>query len=198
MRYEFGKNWSDFVVSSFSEDKLKNASSHMLGFLGSSSLEGKRFLDIGCGSGIHSLAAFLAGAESVTSFDFDGKSVEATKSIRNLYGDPKNWTVLEGSILDTKFISQLGQYDIVYSWGVLHHTGDMWTAIKAAHGLMNKNALFYIVLYSKEVFVNPSPEYWLKLKRKYKKCIRNKEFLLIRIRLLRLVYLRKYLHKEIL
>jgi len=170
MRYEFGKNWSDFLTSNFSDEKVKNAGAHMLRFLGTPNLKDLRFLDIGCGSGIHSLAALLAGAESVTSFDFDKNSVDAAKSIKKIYGEPENWTILEGSILDPTFTKQLERYDIVYSWGVLHHTGDMWAAIEAAHALMKKDSLFYIALYSKEVFVNPSPEYWIDLKQRYNQC----------------------------
>ena len=95
------------MSSTFEEEKVKKASDHMLRFLGIKTLKGLNFVDIGCGSGIHSLAAVLAGAESVTSFDFDKDSVEATKSLRKLYGTPENWKVLHGSILDSDFVGQL-------------------------------------------------------------------------------------------
>ena len=68
-----------------------------------------------------------------------------------MYGNPKNWEISQGSILDPAFVRKLGHYDIVYSWGVLHHTGDMWNAVRAARTLMKQNSIFYIALYGKKI-----------------------------------------------
>lgn len=167
MRYEFGENWSDFIASNFNENKVEHARSHMLNFIGIKDLKGLKFLDIGCGSGLHSLAALQAEADCVTSFDIDKNAVDSAKSIKKKYGEPENWTILEGSILDPDFTSKLREYDVIYSWGVLHHTGNMWAAIESARNLMKKNSLLYLALYSSEACVNPKPEYWLDFKRRY-------------------------------
>ncbi len=167
MRYEFGKNWSEFVQQNFTQERVKIAQECLLGFLKLSDLRGKTFLDVGCGSGIHSLAAHRAGAKSILSFDYDPDSVTTTKHIRELEGAPSNWEVLQGSVLDRSFIDKFGHADVVYSWGVLHHTGAMWDAIRNAASLMNRDGVLYIALYTKDVCLNPSPDYWLSIKQKY-------------------------------
>ena len=167
MRFGFGKNWEAYVDSSFSEERAEIARRHLLAFLKLDNLEGKSFLDIGCGSGLHSLAAWRSGAASVTSFDYDISSVTTSQKLHRMVGGPSNWTIVQGSVLDRPFMDGLSQVDIVYSWGVLHHTGELWNAIENAARRVNSNGVFYIALYSKEVYVNPSAEYWLGVKRAY-------------------------------
>jgi SAM-dependent methyltransferase len=162
--FSFGKNWSRFVAEHFSEDRLEAARGHLTSFLEMPSLAGKSFLDIGCGSGLHSLAAFDAGVQKLVSFDVDEFSVETTARLRKLRGDPAHWTVLRGSILDLAFVGALEPADIVYSWGVLHHTGQMWRAIENAASLLNgPDALFYIGLY----VTTPLSGYWIDVKKRY-------------------------------
>ena len=162
--FSFGKNWAQFVAERFSDERVRIAREHLTGFLDTSSLAGKSFVDIGCGSGLHSLAAFDAGVEKLVSFDLDAASVETTTRLRKLRGDPANWTVLRGSVLDDAFLRTIEPADIVYSWGVLHHTGRMWQAIEnAATLLKGPDALFYIALY----VTTPLSGYWLEVKKRY-------------------------------
>src|SRR5215831_11278680 len=106
--------------------------SQLKSFLRVHDLRGKTFLDIGSGSGMHSLAALRLGADRIFSFDYDENSVMSTARLRDSAGSPAKWTVEVGSVLDERFIRTLDQFDIVYSWGVLHHTGDMWPAVRNA------------------------------------------------------------------
>lgn len=161
--FSFGKNWSDFIEKHFSEERVKISQKHILKFLKMDNLKNKYFLDIGCGSGLQSLSAFLSGAEKIVSLDVDKFSVKTCKEIKNRYKNPENWSVLNGSILDDEFISKIEKADIVYSWGVLHHTGDMWNAIKNASKLIRDNGLFYIALYTTDY----KSKYWLEIKKKY-------------------------------
>jgi len=169
MRYEFGKNWQSFNKSSFSEERLNIAAESILSFVHLDTLNGQTFLDIGSGSGIQSLAAHKAGAEKIFSFDYDINSVEATRSLWRLSGRPKNWSICQGSVLDAKFIQSLGEFDIVYSWGVLHHTGKIWDALNNSRIPLKKDGILYVSLYSKEAYQNPPPEYWLNVKQNYNK-----------------------------
>lgn len=162
--FSFGKNWKDFIEFNFTEERIEIAKKHILNFIGLNNLNDKSFLDIGCGSGLHSFAAYLAGAKNILSFDLDIQSVKTTQKLKEKAGNPGNWTILNGSILDENFISKIERADIVYSWGVLHHTGNMWKAIENASKLLkDKNSLFYIALYT----TTNKSDYWIKIKKKY-------------------------------
>lgn len=151
------------MKQNFNEERVMIAQKHLLAFLELNDLQNKYFLDVGCGSGIHSLAALKAGAQKIVSFDVDPEAVKTTEKLRETYGKPIHWQVCHGSILDNNFINSLLPADIVYSWGVLHHTGDMWDALRNTVSLMKEDGLLYIALYT----TDPRSNYWLKIKKKY-------------------------------
>lgn len=161
--FSFGKNWAAFIERHFSEERVRIARQRLLEFLELPNLAGRSFLDIGCGSGLSSLAAWEAGAAQVVSFDVDPDSVRTTERVRQMRGAPGNWRVLEGSVLDRGFLATLEPADIVYSWGVLHHTGRMWEAVRNAAGCVKPGGLFFIALY----LTTPRSAYWLELKKRY-------------------------------
>lgn len=128
------------------DDRVRLAESSLREMLGVKNMEGKRFLDIGSGSGLFSLAARRMGAK-VHSFDYDPQSVACTAELRRrFFPDDSDWVVAQGSALDTRYLSTLGIFDIVYSWGVLHHTDAMWlgieNAINRVAGGGNSSSLF--------------------------------------------------------
>lgn len=166
-RFEFGRNWRQFIERHYSQEAVDASQSRILAFLKRGDLRGLRVIDIGCGSGIHSMAMFQAGAASVHSFDYDPTSIEATTMVRQKAGDPPQWTVEQGSVLDEAYMRRLPTYDLVYSWGVLHHTGDVWKAIELAAERVRPGGQFYIALYSADVHKDPTPEFWLDVKRTY-------------------------------
>jgi SAM-dependent methyltransferase len=167
MRFGFGKNWGRFIKKHFSEERIENSRQHLLNFLQMSDLHGKSFLDIGCGSGLHSFAALRAGASKILSFDYDPVSVKTTLKLKGYAGHPVQWQVMQGSILEDAFLRTLEPADIVYSWGVLHHTGNMWMAMDNAARLIKPGGLFYVALYDFDICENPPPEFWLEVKCKY-------------------------------
>ena len=146
-RFEFGENWKIFLTK-INESRIKEAEISFKAMLKLENLEGKSFLDIGSGSGLSSLVAKNLGA-AVCSFDFDDSSVWCTKELKSrYYPDDLNWEVKQGSALNTKFLDSLGKFDIVYSWGVLHHTGEMWLAIENSLNLVKESGLFFIAIYN--------------------------------------------------
>jgi len=167
MRYGFGKNWAEFIEKRFSEQIIEDSKRHLARVLRRDSLKGMSFLDIGCGSGLHSIAALRLGADSVYAFDYDKDSVATAKKIREMTGGHANWYIEQGSVLDADYMARLPKSDIVYSWGVLHHTGSMWESVRNAGIPMKPTSDFYIALYSSDNYVDPTPEYWIALKREY-------------------------------
>jgi 2-polyprenyl-3-methyl-5-hydroxy-6-metoxy-1,4-benzoquinol methylase len=163
LRFGFGKNWSAFL-SLLDEERINQARLSIDLMLGEGSLAGKTFLDIGSGSGLFSLAARQRGAK-VYSFDYDPDSVACTKSLRDKFfaGDP-DWKVEQGSVLDKSYLSTLGQFDIVYSWGVLHHTGSMWEAIENACRLVAPKGKLFIALYNDQKGLS---KFWIEVKKIY-------------------------------
>lgn len=161
--FSFGRNWQSFVDHHLTPERLEISRRCLLDFLGREDLRGSTFLDVGCGSGLSSLAAFDAGAERVLSFDVDPFSVATTRKLREMRGDPEHWRVLRGSVLDEGFLSGLEPAELVYSWGVLHHTGSMWRAIENASRLIGPGGVFFIALYTTDA----DSAYWLEVKKRY-------------------------------
>jgi len=162
-RYAFGENWKDYLTK-MDQTRLETAKKSLQTFLGD--IKGKTFLDIGCGSGLFSLAAYFMGASKIYSFDFDKNSVECTLTLWEKENKPKNWAVVHGSVLDNKFIKKIPKYNLVYSWGVLHHTGKMYKSIQKAASLVKTNGLFYISIYNKTRGMFGS-KFWLSFKKFY-------------------------------
>jgi 2-polyprenyl-6-hydroxyphenyl methylase/3-demethylubiquinone-9 3-methyltransferase len=122
-RFQFGENWTRFL-SLVDEERITQAADRLSEMLGD--IRGKSFLDVGSGSGIHSLAALRLGATRIVSFDYDTKSVACTAELKRRFAPGADWRVESGSALDENYLRSLGRFDIVYAWGVLHHTGAMW------------------------------------------------------------------------
>jgi len=163
MRFAFGENWSKYL-DNLNNERIKEAESSIKEFIGLDTLAAKKFLDIGSGSGLFSLAAKRMGA-SVTSFDYDADSVKCTQSLKDkFFPTDEDWTISEGSILDTKFVASLGKYDLVYSWGVLHHTGDMKLAFENTSSLLKKDGILVIAIYNTQNFFTP---FWKIVKKTY-------------------------------
>lgn len=162
-RFEFGRNWSQFL-SVLSPERIAEAEDSLKDMLEIPDLEGKTFLDVGCGSGLFSLAAHNLGAE-VFSFDFDPQSVACALELRRRFGgESSRWKVEEGSALDTEYMRSLGTFDVVYSWGVLHHTGDMWKGLDNVWPLVAPDGKLFIAIYND---TGTQAERWRSLKKTY-------------------------------
>ncbi|WP_422770206.1 class I SAM-dependent methyltransferase [Plantactinospora sp. WMMC1484] len=161
-RFGFGANWKSFVQV-MDDDRIASATASLTRALAVPDLAGRSFLDIGCGSGLFSLAAHRLGA-TVHSFDFDPDSVAATTALRQRYAADGDWTVEQGSILDRAYAARLGHFDVVYSWGVLHHTGDMWKALAAAVDLTRPGGRLFVAIYNDQ---GPASRVWRWVKRRY-------------------------------
>jgi 2-polyprenyl-3-methyl-5-hydroxy-6-metoxy-1,4-benzoquinol methylase len=161
-RFAFGANWKSFV-DLVDDTRIEAACRSLAEALNVTDLSSRTFLDIGCGSGLFSLAAHRLGA-SVRSFDFDPDSVAATAGLRRQLAPDSDWTIDQGSILDERYVAKLGSFDVVYSWGVLHHTGDLWRAVEIAARLVRPGGMLFVSIYNDQGFASRQ---WRRVKRHY-------------------------------
>jgi len=162
-RFKFGENWAHFILL-LDDERIHAAEVSLKEMLGIESLEGKRFIDIGSGSGLFSLAARRLGAK-VHSFDYDSQSVACTLELKRRYFPADaDWTIEEASVLDREYLKSNGTYDIVYSWGVLHHTGRMWEALGNVAELVRPNGKLFIAIYNDQ---GAASKFWKAVKRVY-------------------------------
>ncbi|HRX79823.1 MAG: methyltransferase domain-containing protein [Planctomycetaceae bacterium] len=163
LRFAFGKNWLAFLAQ-LDDQRIADAEASIRQLFEVDQLQGRRFLDAGCGSGLFSLAARRLGA-TVVSFDYDPESVACTQELKRRYApDDDGWTIGRGSVLDRDFLVSLGQFDFVYSWGVLHHTGAMWEAIGQIRSNVANGGYLCLSIYNDQ---GRSSERWSKIKRLY-------------------------------
>lgn len=166
-RFNFGANWSRFV-SDIDAHSIDQAEASLRDMLEVENLRDKSFVDIGSGSGLFSLAAKRLGAR-VLSFDYDPRSVACTRSLlRQHFGGDPGWRVVPGSVLDREFLDRIGQFDIVYSWGVLHHTGRMWEGLNNAALLVKPGGSLFVAIYNHQPIAS---RYWSFVKRTYNKSV---------------------------
>ena len=173
-RFGFGANWTRFLKS-LNDDRICMAQNSLKQMLEIDDLSGKTFLDVGSGSGLFSLAARRLSA-TVHSFDYDIQSVACTAELKRRYfPDDSRWIVEQGSVLDSEYLQHLGQYDVVYSWGVLHHTGAMWQALGNVAPVVSRSGRLFIAIYNDQ---GHKSRRWAWVKRNYNERPWSRPFLL--------------------
>lgn len=162
-RFQFGANWQSFL-NTLDDTRIEGAQRRFIEMAELDTLEGMRFVDVGCGSGLHSLVARRLGAQ-VHAFDYDAQSVAASQEIRRRYApDDPDWHIEQGSVLDEQYLASLGTFDVVYSWGVLHHTGAMWQALENVIPLVKPGGMLFIGIYNDQ---GKQSQRWRAIKRFY-------------------------------
>lgn len=149
-RFAFGENWQRFSEL-IDTDHIEEAKASLQRFFGATGLEGVRFLDIGCGSGLFSLAALELGAADVLAVDLDPNSVATARNVLTRFAAGRSWQCRQADVFSMS-ADAYGQFDVVYSWGVLHHTGDMYRAIEHALELVRPGGRALLAFYGRTPF----------------------------------------------
>ncbi|HJN37748.1 MAG TPA: class I SAM-dependent methyltransferase [Gammaproteobacteria bacterium] len=161
--YKFGENWKDFSTQ-INNARIEAAQQGLIKLFGPEGLSGKTFLDIGCGSGLSTLAAILLGAKKVVSIDIDEVSVATTTRLLQHYKVSNKAHVETLSVFDMHQRPDIiQQFDVVYSWGVLHHTGNLAEAMQLAKRCVKPGGLLMLALYNKTTMCS----FWAKEKKIY-------------------------------
>jgi 2-polyprenyl-3-methyl-5-hydroxy-6-metoxy-1,4-benzoquinol methylase len=162
-RFGFGANWASFAAR-MPPERIEAARTSLAEMLGRDSLAGNTFLDVGSGSGLFSLAAAQLGSDRVHSLDYDAQSVATTEGLRRSFAPDANWTAERGDALDPAYMAALGEWDVVYSWGVLHHTGALWDALALTIDRVRSGGTLFIAIYNDQ---GPKSRAWTLVKRIY-------------------------------
>jgi predicted RNA methylase len=149
--FSFGENWAQYAEK-IDERRIEEAEKSLIRLVGRESIQGRTFLDIGCGSGLFSLAALRLGCRRLLAVDLDPNSVQTTRKTLERYAPAgANWDCRRISVFDLE-PAKVGTFDIVYSWGVLHHTGAMYKAIEKASAMVQPEGMLTLALYGKTPF----------------------------------------------
>jgi 2-polyprenyl-6-hydroxyphenyl methylase/3-demethylubiquinone-9 3-methyltransferase len=148
--FEFGKNWASFSRQ-LDEKRIEDAMRSLESLFGEGSVKGKSFLDVGCGSGLFSIAAARLGAVKVLGLDIDPVSVSTSQAntVTWLNEGVADVSFQASSALNTDHMNILGKFDLVYSWGVLHHTGNMDLALENVVQRVADGGMLMIAIYNK-------------------------------------------------
>jgi len=162
-RFEFGANWTRFLAT-LDERRIDAARRSLERTLPGVAWSGSTFLDVGCGSGLFSLAARQLGA-AVTSVDYDARCVACTEELkRRFFAGDERWTILRGSALDPERMARLGRFDVVYAWGSLHHTGDLWRALDVVAPRVGDRGRLVVSVYNDQGWASGA---WRRVKQAY-------------------------------
>jgi SAM-dependent methyltransferase len=140
----------------FNEVRLKKyyVENHIPKFAEFKKYKNKNVLEIGCGIGTDAIE-FIKNKAKYYGIDYSNKSVEITKKRINVFGlldkyKPVVFIDNCENLFETKKLKV--KFDLIYSFGVIHHTPNMTKAFNSIYEIANKNTEIKIMLYAKNSY----------------------------------------------
>lgn len=146
--FKFGENWMDFSRA-LDEKRIEEAKASLLEYVTADKIQGKSFMDFGCGSGLFSIAAARLGAWPVTGVDLDPDSINTTRMNNEKWLPGKTIQLEHISVLNDPAMEALPMVDFGYAWGSLHQTGAMRRAIHNCASKVKPGGTFVIAIYNR-------------------------------------------------
>lgn len=110
--------------------------------------EGKKVLDLGCGGGRWSFGLASLGAE-ITAVDVNKSALRSTEEALKPFSSKKHRFILS-QIETLDAVLPNDNFDLVWSWGVIHHCSSFTKALRTAGNYVKDGGLLYLYLYGRE------------------------------------------------
>jgi 2-polyprenyl-3-methyl-5-hydroxy-6-metoxy-1,4-benzoquinol methylase len=149
--FDFGLNWQAFSDKHVDVERLVYAKNSIKTLLLCDNLRNTTVLDVGCGSGLFSIAASQLGATTVMGIDINPRCIAVAEQNRGRLRPGGSIVFQQASALDSASLASLGEFDLVYAWGSLHHTGSMWAAIHNAARCVAPQGTLVLAIYNKHI-----------------------------------------------
>ena len=133
------------------ERKRYTAEPHIPPFAGFSSTKGKKVLEVGCGMATEGINYARAGA-TYTGTDLSTESLDLAKKRFKVYNNKGNFYL--GNSEELSSFVPVETYDLIYSFGVIHHSPHPEKIISEIKKYMNKDSTLKIMLYAKDSWKN--------------------------------------------
>ncbi len=167
--FDFGSNWKRFATYQLTTARVEDAFSTFQQLTDGIDLESASVLDVGFGQGLSALCAARLGA-NVVCLDLDSECAEALELTSRFFAPEVRQrlkveigSIVSDSMLRTLERNQPGGYDVVHSWGVLHHTGQLEQAFANCVSLVRPGGFLIVAIYNHHW----SSRAWVHIKRMY-------------------------------
>ena len=137
----------------FNEVELKKfrTEPHILKFTKFPQWKNKKILEVGCGLGTVGINFALNGAD-YTGVELSKESLEIAKKRFEVYN--KSGKFYLGNAEELSSFVHIETYDLIYSFGVIHHSPHPEKIVSEIKKYMNENSVLKIMLYAKDSWKN--------------------------------------------